>query len=227
MARHLFPRQKKSNNDWKYIKQQNVVVVKICLRNKDLKSKVRRISLKWILLKQLKWILEKPISSPGNISPGSFTLGWAFHSLPNPHFSWFACVMAKPGKAYNNETFAHSCKMWLKYCFPFLRGACLSYYGNNMQKVTIIVCLHQAFIYLSGRSLYSDSDAFWYTKHKLRNAISTSCCLSLSKLYPSFTFKSITEKCFFPYTFFFNKENVYKKTSLKNPKIWLIFPRAL
>ena len=29
------------------------------LKNKDLKSKVRRINLKWILLNQLKWILNK------------------------------------------------------------------------------------------------------------------------------------------------------------------------
>ena len=31
----------------------------------------------------------------GNISPGSFALGWAFHRLPKPPFCWFAQVMGR------------------------------------------------------------------------------------------------------------------------------------
>ena len=34
--------------------------LRFIFKNKDLKSKVRRISLKWILLNQLKWILDEP-----------------------------------------------------------------------------------------------------------------------------------------------------------------------
>ena len=33
--------------------------LRFVLKNKGLKSKVRRVSLKWIMLSQLKWILEE------------------------------------------------------------------------------------------------------------------------------------------------------------------------
>ena len=33
--------------------------LRFVLKNKDLKSKVRRVNLKWIMLNQLKWNLEE------------------------------------------------------------------------------------------------------------------------------------------------------------------------
>ena len=47
------------HNDWKYIKEQNIAAVKICLKNKDLKSKAGRINFKLILLNQLAWTLNE------------------------------------------------------------------------------------------------------------------------------------------------------------------------
>ena len=42
------------------IYQLTQLQLRFVIQNKDLKSKIRRINLKWILLNQLKWILDEP-----------------------------------------------------------------------------------------------------------------------------------------------------------------------
>ena len=78
------------------------------LQNKDLKSKVRKINLKWILLNQLKWILDELFRIlQDNISPHSLNLGQTFHGPRKPPFSWFgkACLICLSLQAFY--------KMWL------------------------------------------------------------------------------------------------------------------
>ena len=70
--------------------------LRFVLKNKALKSKVRRINLKWILLNQWKWILDKlfRILRRG-YQPVQLYLRVGLYCPPKPLFSWFAQVMAQ------------------------------------------------------------------------------------------------------------------------------------
>ena len=80
--------------------------LRFVLENKDLKSKVRRINLKWILLNKFEFWVSYVEFCASDSSPRSSALGWAFHCLPMPRFSWFTgdsagvgyhvCIMPRP-----------------------------------------------------------------------------------------------------------------------------------
>ena len=66
--------------------------LKFVLKNKSLKSKARRTNLKWILLNQLKWILDKLFRSlRGQYQPTLLYLKAGDEKLL---FSWFVQVIA-------------------------------------------------------------------------------------------------------------------------------------
>ena len=70
--------------------------LRFVLKSEGLKSNVRRINLKLIMLNQLKWSLDKLFRILGdNISPRIFTLEWALHHSNKPPFSWFVRMVAQ------------------------------------------------------------------------------------------------------------------------------------
>ena len=89
----------------------------VVLKNKDLKSKVRNINLKLIVISikiNSGWAIR---ILTGNISPCSFLLGWAFNRPCKPPFSWFLGGYHECGLLHTHHAKArrkYSVSVWME-----------------------------------------------------------------------------------------------------------------
>ena len=143
--------------------------LRFVLKNKDLKSKVRRIDLKWILLNQLKWILDELfIILHGQYQPMQLCLRSGFSS---PTWASFPLIGTEDsaGAGYHLLVMPRSdVTLWMTFCvsMPILGVIC-----TKFPRLSPIAQIHKTTINwpYDGLYIWAGLPLMWNVKFNTKN----------------------------------------------------------